>query len=259
MAIKSNDSTTAVVGSGLTYYSGISNFKVVAVNPTLSELHDIGVKYKTEPTYNVNFGGEDFTKIVFWLKNDDLTTSLEILMNSNLRISQNDKPQWMNSIGQTTFSDVAPMENPNLTWWKEAGTHKAIKGEEKLIAFTQAWANVASGDEVVYDTLAKIAKGDVAELNAVVKLLENNEVRLLVGVRTSDQGKAFQKVYDKFFGRVSPAKDEYFVRKLNDTKYGAFDADYNADLQWGPYTPELVSVTPDPAPVLSLDEGEDWN
>ena len=54
MAIKSNNSDVTVMGGGITYYSGISNFKVVAVNPNLSELHEIGVNYKTEPTYDVN-------------------------------------------------------------------------------------------------------------------------------------------------------------------------------------------------------------
>ena len=258
MAIKSNDSTTTVMGSGITYYSGISNFKVVAVNPNLEKLHEIGVMYKTEPNYDVNFGGEDFTKLVFWLKNEDLTTSLEILVSSDPKISRNGKPQWINSIGQTSYSDVVPTDNPKLHWWKPEGTHKCVKGEDKLIAFTQAWANVASGDEVTYSSLDKIVKGDVTELNAVAQLLENNEIRLLVGVRQSEKGKNYQKVYDKFFGRISPQRDELFATKLND-EYGSFAAEVATDLQWAPHSPEVTTVQPDPAPALILDEGEDWN
>ena len=109
-----------------------------------------------------------------------------------------------------------------------------------------------------YDTVAKIAKGDVAEINAIIKLLESNQVRVLVGVRQSDKGKTYQKVYTKFFGRVSPERDDLFAKKLNDD-YGAFDAEFPGDLQWGPHTPEVNTVQPDPAPALSLDEGEDWS
>jgi len=257
MAIKSNDSTTAVIGGGITYYSGISNFKVVAVNPNLEELHTIGVMFKTEPTYDVNFGGEDFTKLVFWLQNEDLTTSLEILMSPAEKVSRNGKHLWINNIGQSSYSDVTPVDNPNMSWWKEEGTRKCLTGEDTLIAFTQAWANVANGEEVRYDTIAKITKGDVVEIKAIIKLLESNQVRVLVGVRQSDKGKTYQKVYTKFFGRISPERDDLFAKKLNDD-YGAFDAEFAGNLQWGPHTPEVNTVQPDPAPELSLDEGDDW-
>ena len=157
MAIKSNNSDVTVMGGGITYYSGISNFKVVAVNPDLKELHEIGVNYKSEPNYDVNFGGEDFTKLVFWLKNEDLTTSMELLMSAEEKLSKAGKPLWINNIGQSSYSDTTPVDNPNMSWWKEEGTHKCVKGEDTLIAFTQAWANVANGEEVRYETISKIA------------------------------------------------------------------------------------------------------
>ena len=84
MAIKSNDSATSVVGGGLTYYSGLASFKVVAVNPTLEELHAIGVNFKTEPNYEISLGGVEYNKITFWIQNDDLTTSFDILVNTPL-------------------------------------------------------------------------------------------------------------------------------------------------------------------------------
>ena len=39
MAIKSNDSTKEVSGGGIKLYSGLANFKVIAVNHTMEELH----------------------------------------------------------------------------------------------------------------------------------------------------------------------------------------------------------------------------
>ena len=60
----------------------------------------------------------------------------------------------------------------------------------------------------------------------------------------------------KHFGRIKPQRDDFFVKKLNDD-YGSFNADFNVDLQWGTYTPNVSLVTPDAAPA-TVDEGEDW-
>ena len=50
MAITSNDSNQEVMGS-IKNYSGISNFSVLTVNPTMEELHAIDIKVKQEPNY----------------------------------------------------------------------------------------------------------------------------------------------------------------------------------------------------------------
>ena len=113
-------------------------------------------------------------------------------------------------------------------------------------------ANVANGDEVSFDSIAKIVKGDVTEVKALVKLLENNEVRLLIGVK---DGK-YQTVYTKVFGRVKPQRDDIFVKNLNDD-YGTFNAEFDTTLSWGVFTPELAVVTPD-ADSDNVSEDEDW-
>ena len=59
MAIQSNASTEEVVG-GIKTYSGLTNVKVMAVNPTMRELHDMDINVKQEPNYKVEFSGEEF-------------------------------------------------------------------------------------------------------------------------------------------------------------------------------------------------------
>ena len=44
---------------------------------------------------------------------------------------------------------------------------------------------------------------------------------------------------------------DLFVKALND-EYGAFNAEFNTDLQWGEFKPVLAVVTPD------SDENEEW-
>ena len=243
MAIQSNASTEEVVG-GMKTFSGLTNVTVRAVNPTMAELHAMDINVKQEPNYTVEFSGEAYNKIVFWLANADGNFRLEILMQNKARVSQSGKHQWMNAIGQSTWSEEAP----SYEWWKTQGQRKAYTGEETLINFVKAWANVASGDEVTFDTINEIANGNVREIKSLISALKENEVRVLIGVKDDK----YQQVYTKYFGRVKPQIDDLFIKDLNDD-YGSFNADFNADLKWGTHVATAELVKPD-----TIDENEDW-
>ena len=243
MAIQSNASTEEVVG-GIKTYSGLTNVKVTAVNPTMAELHAMDINVKQEPNYTVEFSGEEYSKIVFWLANSDGNFKLEILMQNKPKVSQNGKFQWMNNIGQSTWSE----DSPTYDWWKTEGQRKAYTGEETLINFIKAWANVASGDEVYFETMNEIAKGNLGEIKALIGVLATNEVRILIGVKDDK----YQQVYTKYFGRVKPQRDDLFVKALND-EYGSFNADFNTDLKWGTHIATTTLVSPD-----TIEEDEDW-
>ena len=250
MAITSNDSQQEVMNS-IKSYSGLSNFSVVAVNPTMQELHAMDIKVKQEPNYFLELNGEDYFKVSFWVKNEDLTTRLEILMQNKQRTSKTGKFQWLNATGQGTWSE----ETPSYDWWQNPETsRKAFVGEETLINFVKAWANVAPGDNVYFDSIEKIVTGDIAELKQLVTALKGNQVRLLIGVK---DGK-YQQVYTKVFGRIKPQRDDLFVKSLND-EYGSFNAEFATDLNWGEFKPELAVVTPDEEdPFSADDENKDW-
>ena len=243
MAIQSNASTEEVVG-GIKTYSRLTNVKVIAVNPTMAELHAMDINVKQEPNYKVSFSDQDYNKVVFWLANADGNFKLEILMTNTPRVSQAGKHQWINAVGQSTWST----DEPSYEWWKSEGQRKAYVGEETLINFVKAWANVASGDDVSFDTMDAIANGDLAEVKALITALQNNEVRVLIGVKDDK----YQQVYTKYFGRVKPQRNDLFVKALNDA-YGSFNADFNADLVWGTHKPTSELISPD-APA----EDEDW-
>ena len=245
MALTSNPISSEVAGGGLKLYSGLTNVNVIAVNPTLEELHNLGIKLKQEPVYTISMGDQEYNKVVFWVKNETGSFKIEILMQATHRVSQSGKHQWMNSIGQSTWSE----DSPSYDWWKADGERKAYVGEETLINFAKCWANVAAGDEVTFDTIAQIAAGDVTELKKYVSVLKDNPVRVLVGVKDDK----YQIVYTKYFGRAyKTPRDNYFVKALND-EYGAFNADFNADLVFGEHKSTASLITPDKA-----NEDEDW-
>ena len=77
MAIQSNASTEEVVG-GMKTFSGLTNVKVIAVNPTMADLHALDINVKQEPNYDVSFSDQDYKKVIFWLNNPDGNFKLEI-------------------------------------------------------------------------------------------------------------------------------------------------------------------------------------
>ena len=250
MAVQSNNSEVEVTG-GVTLYTGIAPVKVIAVNPTLDELKDLGINVKTEPNYQVSINDKDYNKICFWLEcvNPNFKVKFEILMQASHRTNNNgDKFMWVNNVGQTTWSaDV-----PSYEWWKNADkTRKAFVGEDVLIDFTKAWANVANGGEVSYDTISDIANGNVKEIKELVKALSGNSLRVLIGVKD----EKYQQVYGKHFGRIKPMRDADFIKALNND-YGAFNAEYNKDLKLQVYTPDLIVADEDSDTSTAMNSGD---
>jgi hypothetical protein len=249
MAIASNNSEMAVAASSQ-LYSGIFSFQVVAVNPNLAELKDLGINAQKEPEYKISIQNETYNKIVFWVKSDSpaFTTKFEVLVQPNTRANKDgNKFLHINNIGQITWSS----DIPTYDWWKNPDqTRKAFVGEDTLINFTKAWANVATGGEVSFDTIEAIVNGDVAELKEYVKVLGDNRLRLLVGVKD----EKYQVIYNKHFGRMKPVRDDLFIKSLNDD-YGSFNADYNTDLKPQVYSPTLVAADDDTDPSLATDAG----
>lgn len=255
MAIESNNSEEVVAGGGYQLYTGIAPVSVVAVNPTQAELQGIGINAKDEPNYNVEINGETYNKVVFYLRHEEpnLTVRFDVLMKPEVRASKSgDKFMWINDTGQMTWSaDV-----PAYEWWKNpSSSRKAYVGEDTLVNFTKAWANVANGGKITFDTIDSIVKGDVKELKEYVKALAVNKLRVLIGVKD----EKYQVVYNRHFGRLKPANDNLFIKSLNED-YGSFNAEYSKDLKFGVYTPSLITAdaTESATPFKEEDDKDSW-
>ena len=109
MAITANNSNEEVAGgSGIPMLVGIAPMQVVAVNPTLKELNDLGIPAKVEPEYiGVNINSDTFNKITFWVKciEPEFLTRFDVLVKPEHRVAKSGKPQWCNSVGQFAFAD----------------------------------------------------------------------------------------------------------------------------------------------------------
>jgi len=250
--IEINDSSKEVLGS-IKLWAGVTNMQVMAVNPSMQELNDMGINIKTEPKYEMEMSGRDIFKVVFWVSNPDLTTKVEFLLENTPKITRDgNKTQFVNDYGQFAYAtDAAALSV--YDWYKQEGVRAAFPNEEKLIGFIKAWANVASGGKVSLETMEAIASGkDLSELVQLVTQLSNNRVRVLVGVK---DGK-YQNVYTSHFGRTQKTGDQYFIKHLNG-EYSSFNAEFPGDLQWGQFTPALSVTTADSESAAPA-ENDDW-
>tara|TARA_B100001057_G_scaffold414735_1_gene431931 strand:+ start:4943 stop:5707 length:765 start_codon:yes stop_codon:yes gene_type:complete len=253
MAIQSNSSEVQVTGGGIPLFTGIAPVSVIAVNPNLGELHSLGINMKTEPSYSgIQLGENVKNKIVFWVKNDEhsFSTRVELFVEDTHRAaSKTGKYQITNKYGQVTWAET-PESAPD--WFKKDAVRRMYPGEEALIGFVKAWANIPSEGECSFDTIDDIVKGDVSEMKTLVTQLKDNKLRVMLGVKD----EKYQQVYTRHFGRLKPATDRLFIKALND-EYGSFNAEYNDDLLLQKYDPELVKPTQEEAVPVS-DGGDSW-
>lgn len=211
MAIQGNQQTESA--SGKKYY-GIGTFKVVGFNLNLQELEKLGVKYKAEPQYtNIELGGKTVSKVVVYLKNEkfDVIRRVEYLISNEDRKSEKGSYQIINNINQTTWSSSIQECLESYSWFKDFGARIAKTGEVDLMTFITNWVNyiAKTKDSENYtfcslESFDKLVKGDVTELNTLLKSFNVNEIKLLVYIKNgyeSIYGKVVGRSYTKFEGQ----------------------------------------------------------
>lgn len=246
MAFSQNDSDEEVVSGGARLFTGISNFNVVAVNPTLEELHALGLNFQQEPKYTVDFGQGEMNKVVFWLSNEDTKISLEFLMTPGPWKSQNsNKYKWLNAKGQDTWAEMradGSMDTNGVPQWFDTETaYICPRGVDDVTGFIAALANVETGGDCKFDNPDALANGDVTELKALIQALSKNRVRCLAYVAE----QKYNRIYSRHFGRIKPQRDDLFVKAIN-KEYGAIKGDHS--IEWKQYVPGVVAPSAVSAP-----------
>lgn len=242
MEIQINSSDEAVIeDNGIKLYSGIAPMKVIAINPSLAKLHELGMDYmKQEPQYSgIDIGGNLHNKIVFWLRNDEHKVSVKaefLVRNEERQDSKGIKYQWINKEGKTAWGTDNPALLPNYKWFKNEGVRKAYYGEENLTNFIRALFNVRVGDPCQLNT--EVFNNNVTNLLNSWAAHPDNQLRCLLGVKNDK----YQEVYTHHFGRIKPQQDSYFFSALKDD-YKQFKASYDPTLKFGVWTPELIEAS----------------
>ena len=233
-------------------YIGVAPVKVLAVNPTKAELEKIyDRELDKEPTYlgksTTNDGEElDQIRVDFIVRTDadscggvDTIEKVTFFLKKAFRYNRDKtKMQVVNKYGESTWLTVEDATNgvipQHLAWFEAADFRPMIIGEEDLTGFIKAylgipnkffWKNGEKQDipnkadaECRLDCIKDYFTGNLKEINDIAKLLPNNKVKILLGVKTTDENKQYQDVFTKVFMKNNMNKYDRLIKELKNTQ-----------------------------------------
>lgn len=273
-------------------YVGVGSSFVVAVNPTKKELEEIfGREMANEPEYVVDTDNGKEARITFVVKTDpSACNGIEMvnrvtftLRNAPAYSRDQTKVQVIDKFGNSTWADteVAKAGGKILTAGGNNakiadGYRMACVGEADLIDFLKSylcvgnafnyvngsWVLKENTDDYVFglEHIKDYFSGDFSEIKEAIKLQPNNKVKLLYGVRTTDEGKQFQTVairqgfvLPNYAGSRALARLESELSRAKDNGSYA-NTDFRVQ-ELAEYTVEATNLNNAPAATDAASEG----
>lgn len=207
-------------------YVGVGSSFVVAVNPTKKEFEDIiGHEVANDPEYVVDTDNGKEARIKFVVKTDPNTCNGVEIINQMMFTLRNapaynkdqTKVQVIDKYGNSTWAnteDAKAGKKLFSTTGKELKIDSSYRiacvGEPDLIGFLKAylcvgdafhyvngsWVKKDNADDFLFglEHIKDYFSGDFSEIKEAIALQPNNKVKLLYGVRTTDEGKQYQTI-----------------------------------------------------------------
>lgn len=213
-------------GSDFKRYIGLGSSYVLAVNPTKAKLDELlGYETQSEPEYTGSDDNGRFARVTFVVRTDpkvsdgiEITNRVTFTLRPTPAYNRDQtKVQVIDDYGNTSWTSVDDAKagkkllssagNP----LKIADKYRmACVGEPDLVAFLKTYLNV--GDAFTYkngvyslrpdasdcvfglEHIKDYFNGDFSELQEALKLQPNNKVKLLYGVRTTEEGRQYQTI-----------------------------------------------------------------
>lgn len=235
MAFASGQISTESTNS-IKRYIGVAPVFVLGVNPTKQELEKIyNTQLENAPEYvGVVEVGEDKHKVAnvrldFIIKVDsekcdgiELISKATFFIRKEARYNRdNTKVQVIDKYGRTAWVTIEQAKNHEIPVYSngpanlDADYRPCYVGEEELTNFIKAYLNIPNVMKYVnekwvlvdnpadcearLENIEKYFNGDFSELKNVIALQPNNKVKVLFGVRITDDGKQYQTVYNQMF------------------------------------------------------------
>ena len=250
-------------------YIGVGNFKVVGINCTLDELEKLGFNYQKEPQYKVEISGKQFSKVVFYVRNEklDIQNKVEFLISNEEVVFATGNKKFVNDLAQSSVAEsleaaLTRTNDKGVAFFKNINARAAKTGEVEVLEFLVAWFNIKNfvskkehdagikPDTVVINFTA-LVNGDVSELRKYHAVAKDNEVKLLL-----HEDKGYINVYNRYFDRATanlnnfakhitaqenagyPPKGNYIVAEL--TEYETSVSSPKPDVDKAPVATEDV-------------------
>lgn len=207
-------------------YIGVGSSYVVGVNPSKEELDKLmGFESQKEPEYVATTEQGKEARVTFIVRTDpeqcngvEITNRLMFVLRDKPAYNRNNTSvQVIDKYGNSTYAPIEDVKAHKKLLSSEGKELKidtsyrmAYVGEADLVAFLKvylcvedafnyvngAWVKKANADENVFglDSIKDYFKGDFSEIKKAIALQPNNKVKLLYGVRTTEDNKQYQTI-----------------------------------------------------------------
>jgi len=247
------DSRSSEVGGSRTLYTGLHNMKVIAINPTVAELEDMGYNPQFEPEY-ISVSEDGFQKAVVdvYFQSDEVSFPVKRRFWLENRINVTRDGNKTDYIDDYTANSYVTSVEELPTWVDQSTARQALVGEAQLLKFIAAWANInpfpdKEGNRAMckFENIDKLFSNDTSEIRSIMtgEITKDNLVKLLLDVIVTEDGKKFQDVYPYFFDRAASRSTKMWVKRLGND-YTQCKGDYQNSLEFQEYTATAVT-TPD--------------
>ena len=291
MAIaKGKESTEA---TGYKRYIGVGAAFVKAVNPNKKEMEALyGREQENEPEYvgTVERDGKDIPNVrISFITNPDpekygegiLIPHTYFLRREYRYNSDKTKVQVIDKYGRTAWVTIDQAKNHEIPMYSNGPANldkdyrPAFVGEEELTQFLINYLNIPNvmkydrannkwylvdnpqDSECRLDEIEKYFKGDFTELRSAIALQPTNKVKILYGVRTSDDNKQYQTTYTRMTLKNSVTDDskldaDVMEMKSRSTSASVAQTEYRVD-DFQEYKVEATHITESTAATESSD------
>ena len=244
-------------------YTGVGSVFVVGVNPNKTELEKLyDRELDKDPEYITEKDGVTSARIDFIIKTDptakcnngiELLTKFSMFIRNEYRFNKDKtKVQVIDKYGRTAWVTKEQAKAHEIPVYKNGPANidkdyrPAYVGEEDITNFlklflgisnVEKWVkNEATGRREVVglvdnpqdcecrlENIEDYFKGKFNEIKGAINLMPNNKVKVLFGVRTTDEGKQYQDVYTrKFLSKAVSVYDKLSEDVQNNKDNGAY-------------------------------------
>lgn len=234
-------------------YIGIAPVQIVAINPKKAELESIyNTTLEKEPEYlgSAEKDGKNvpYIRIDFLVKtNPEKSNGIEMIAKvpffvrkSLMTNRDNTKVKVVDKYGRTAWVTQEEYKNKLIPQYKNGPARidnnyrPLYTGEEELLMFVKNYLGINDVDEFVdgnwrmranpqdyeagFNDMEKWFGGDITEIKSAIAMMPNNYVKVLFGVRHTDEGKEYQDVFTRMTLKYNARKNTPIEKALNEAR-----------------------------------------
>lgn len=239
----------------MNHYIGVGSVNVIGINPNKAQLAEMfGLELEEEPVYHgiqqtkegktVDFARLDVVIQTIPEANNgiEIKNRMSFFVRNEYRFNRDgSKVQVIDKYGRTAWVTNAELQTHAIPVYSngnqanlDADYRPCYVGEEDLTNFFKTFLNIPS--PMVYknkqwvpaenlneclarfDNIANMFKGDFSEFVNAWKFQPTNKIKILYGIRTTNEGKQYQTFYTRMFLRNSASNYDRLEQDLRSTK-----------------------------------------